>query len=116
VVEFPSGLAGFPNYDGPKVQITQPHVKGSGCISQENSQGCAQTDNTIEDTSEDEGLIMKATHSVGLLERTPKDGGGVASGLKVLGCGQAVAGNTVMKREKTLENLQEAMYSNSKLL
>lgn len=116
VVEFPSGLAGFPNYEGPVVQITQPHVKSSGCISQENSQGCAQPDNTIEDTSEDEGLMMKATHSVDLLEGTPKYGGGVASGLKVLGRGQGVAGNTVMKREKTWENLQEAVYPTSNLL
>jgi hypothetical protein len=110
VAEFPSVLGSYATYDGPTTQVPQPHIPGSG------SEACAQPDTTSEDTSEDEGLMMKKTHWVDLLKGTPRYGGGLASGLKVPGRGQDISGNTVMKREKTWENLQEAVYPTSKLL
>jgi hypothetical protein len=112
VLEFPSVLGSYATYDGPTTQVPQPHIPGSGYT----SEACAQPDNTSEDTSEDEGLMMKKTHWVDLLKGTPRYGGGLASGLKVPGHGQDISGNTVMKREKTWENLQEAVYPTSKLL
>ena len=116
VIDFPSVLGGYATYDGSTVQVTQPHISSSDCTYNGSSQSCAQSDARTEDTSEDEGLMMKDTHSVGMWEGTSKYGGSVASGLKVPGRGQGVAGNTVMKREKTWENLQEAAYPASKLL
>jgi hypothetical protein len=116
VIDFPSVLGGYATYDGPTVQVTQPHIPSSGCTYDGSTQGCAQSDTTTEVASEDEGVMMKDRHSVDLWEGSPKYGGGVASGLKVPGRDQGVAGNTVMKREKTWENLQKAVHPASKLL
>jgi hypothetical protein len=112
VIDFPSVLGGHAIYDGPSVQVTQPHTSSSSCPDNGSPQGFTPPDSTTEDASEDEGLMMKETHSVDLLEVTPEYGGGVASGLKVPGHGHGVTGNTVMKREKTWENLQEAVRPN----
>jgi hypothetical protein len=116
MIEFPSVLGGYATYDGPAVQVTQPHIPGTNCIYNGNPESYAQLDNTAEYTSEDEGLLMKGTYSVDLLKGTPRHGGCLASGLKVPSHGQSVSGNMVMKREKTWENLQEAVYPTSKLL
>jgi hypothetical protein len=112
----PSVLGSCATYDGPTARVPQPHIPGCGYTYNGNSEACAQPDSTSEDTSEDEGLMMKKTHWVDLLKGTPRYGGGLASGLKVPGHGQDISGNTVMKREKTWENLQEAVYPTSKLL
>jgi hypothetical protein len=113
--DLPSVLGGYATYDGPTTQVTQPRVPRSDCTGTGNSQDCTKPDNAIEDTSEDEGLLMKGTHSVDSLNGT-RSRRGLASGLKVPSHDQGVGGNTVMKREKTWETLQDAVYPTSKLL
>jgi hypothetical protein len=116
MIDFPSTVGGYPANDRPTIQVTRPSTPNTGATSNRSSHDSTKSDDGIEDTVEDECLVMKNTNSVDLLAGSPKFGSGHASGLDIPGHGQDTGGNTVMKREKTWENLQEAVYPTAKLL
>jgi len=116
MIDFQSTVGGYPANDRPTIQVTRPSTPNTGATSNRSSHGSTKSDDGIEDTAEDECLVMKNTNSVDLLAGSPKFGSGHASGLDIPGHGPDTGGNMVMKREKTWENLQEAVYSTAKLL
>lgn len=114
MIEFPSIVGGYATYDGPVV--TQSRIPSCGSSYNGSSRGSRKSDNGMGGTAEDEALMMKSTHPVDFLNGTPKFGSRHASSLKIPGHGQDAGGNVLIKREKTWENLQEAVYPTSKLL
>jgi hypothetical protein len=113
MIDFPSTVCGHPTNDRPIIQVTRPSTPNANTT---NSHGSTKSDDEIEDTVEEDCLVMKNTNSVDLLAGSPKFGSGHASGLNIQGHGQDTGGNMVMKREKTWENLQEAVYPTTKPL
>lgn len=113
VIDIPSVIGRYATCDEPVIHVTQPSTPGLGFTPYGSSRGSAKSDDGTEGMTDDEGLVMKNGHSVHLLVGTSKFGSGHTSGLNIPGHGPDAGGNTVMKREKTWENLQDP---NSKML
>jgi hypothetical protein len=84
MIDFPSIAGGFATFDGPTITVTQPPTPSLAYTPYGSSRSSAKSD----DGMEDEGLVMKNTHSVDLLVGKPKFGKGHASGMNIPGHGQ----------------------------